>query len=340
VIQQIGLPGPAAPAIAAAPRPRLRLSSGLRSALLLAVAIALAVLAGTKPIGTSPDDENYQIMFEWASQTPMAELFELRDALFFVGAALVSQGGWSFAAFGTLWALAAILIKLTALRQQRLDIAVLLLLYSSYLFWLHDYVQIRFSLALAMLLYAIYGRLPWLRALLLLAAPLAHVAVLVATAVYSAVRWPRIAALVVVIAAGLAFVLPAVQNAIFDLALASVDVYLELMAQGQMDSLNPWAVMPLLQTATLIAMLPSYARLGPPGRREYAMAVIGSLSFYALWAWPVFAFRFHEMFIVFFIVLCARLWKASLVVRILIVAYAFIGVRTVFISQGALLFQV
>lgn len=339
MIQQIAMPRPAAPAGSPKPAPRPRSSSSLRTALLLVVSLALAVFAALKPIGTSPDADNYQIMFEWASQTPIAEMLETRDSVFFVGAGLASQLGLNFAAYGTLWALAAILIKLAALRQLRLEATVLLLLYASYLFWLHDYVQIRFALALAMLLYALYGRQPWLRALLLLAAPLVHVTVLAVMSVCAVVRWPFGAALAMLSAAAAAFALPGVQNLFLALALAAVEGYLELMAQGQMDQLNPWAVMPLLQTVILVAMLPLYASLGPQGRREYALAMVGSVSFYALASWPVFAFRFHEMFIVFFLILCARLWRQSSVLQALIVLYALIGVRTVFFSQGALLFQ-
>jgi EpsG family len=329
----------ASPSIAhvAAQRPRMTMPRQVRWAILVVACIILAGVAGVKPIGVSPDDDNYRIMFDSASGESWIELLSTRDAWFYVGSALFAQWGLGFTTFGIAWALATVALKLAALQHLRLNMTVLLLLYLSYEYWLHDYVQVRFGLALAMFLYAIYGRHPPMRWLMLLTAPFAHVTVVVAMAGYAAARWPARAMVV----AGVSAVLTVALNRgdwLISAAMANVDVYLELMADGRMDQLNPLALMPMFQTLILLAMLPAYKRMDLPERLEFKLAVVGSVSFYALMQWPVFAFRFHEMFIVFFLLLCARMWNRSLLIKPLVLIYMLIGVRTVFLAQESLLF--
>lgn len=315
----------------------LRLSAGLRIIIGMLLVLGGATVAGFKPIGRSPDLENYEIMFEWAQQSSWDELVAAQDAAFYLLNASFSALGLNFSVFALALALVTSAVKILALKEQSLDRVVLVSLYLTYLFWLHDYTQIRFALAMSMVLYALYGRNRALRVASLLLAPLFHVTSLAVLYLYALARWFRpMVVVTVILAAGALLTIDI--GSMLGFAAQRLVVHSDLLSVGVVDSINLWALMPMLQTMMLVGLAWRYRELEAAARIEFKLALAGSAAFYGLSFFPVVAFRVHEMFIVFFLVLCARQWRGMFWLRLLVLGYAMVGLRTTFFGESSLLF--
>jgi hypothetical protein len=165
------------------------------------------------------------------------------------------------------------------------------------------------------------------------------VTIVLAMYLYAMLRWPGKVLGVTLALLGALIALDRL-DLVVELALQAVGVYLQLLAEGTFDQLNLLASLPLLQTLILLVLLPRYRRFGPAERVEYQLAVASAAAFYALASFPVIAFRLHEMLMVFFLLVCSRWGRRSMLAMPLIALYIVVGLRTVFFGDGALLFPV
>lgn len=322
-------------ASSAADTPHAHVKNDMPERFLLAIVIiAGSLIAGLKLAGPAPDYRNYQSQYLIDSISPLSFIWQASDPLYHTISHFSAVIGLRFETFVALLATFTCALKAISLSRTDGNRIVLLVLYGSYLFWLHDYVQIRIALALAIGLYGIYSKTKF-RYLFFLIAALIHssfVMIIVAyILIFVGTRRPVVAAI-----AGLIFAAVLFSQDIFTQTLQRVNEYQDLTAQGKFNEINIFSLMPIVMLASLAVALLNFRRL--EGRyQELIFAAIGLVSFYALSGTPVFAFRMMELFMPFYLVLMSRLWPSSNLIKILAVIYAVIGLRAVFFSMDPLI---
>jgi hypothetical protein len=298
------------------------------------VALAIWVVGGQR-VGLSADIRNYELLYQIAAASDWGSLWRGDDPGFYSLAKLFAGYQAPFETFA-IW-IAGLTLALKAEVARRLDTnkTILILLYFSYLFWLHEYTQIRLALAMAFILQGIYGR-TYYRLLLFIPALLFHGSSAIVIGLYLLLTFPRIGSLALAGAMSLYAILPIVRD-FTNASLVKITTYQDLLIQGQFAEVNLFSAMPALQVVTLCLSVLYWRQLGREPRREMIMAGVGVMSFYAFVSVPVLAFRFSELFLVFFVILLSRLWRISVVFKILAAMYVVIAVRTTFISENSLI---
>lgn len=112
--------------------------------------IFLAFLVGVKPFGW-PDEGVYINYFEYAQTISYSQIFfENFDPFFLFLNKVFSDA--SFFVFTTFLSIFTLMLKFFFIQKKYPHWIRVVILYCSYLLWLHDYVQIRIALALAFFL--------------------------------------------------------------------------------------------------------------------------------------------------------------------------------------------
>lgn len=140
---------------------------------LIGIIVLGTIVAGFKLAGPAPDYRNYEAQYLIDSISPFTFIWQASDPLYHSVSRIAAVMGISFEMFTVMLAACTCTLKATALSRTDGNRLVLLLIYASYLFWLHDYVQIRIALALGFGLYGIYTNTSF-RYLFLLIATLIH----------------------------------------------------------------------------------------------------------------------------------------------------------------------
>ncbi|WP_119354254.1 EpsG family protein [Azohydromonas sediminis] len=297
--------------------------------------VVAATVAGFGLLGPSVDLENYRMLFDWVAETDFAELALGSDPGYLVLSRLAYLTGLGFQGLLFAIALATCAAKATMLWRLPTDRAVLVGLYASYLFWLHEYTQIRIALALGLVMLGIYvvrrGR--WL---LFIAAVTLHASALAVVLLYAATRSPRRALLGAFLVLAALYFIGALDGLILNIA-TRVAFYSYYRDAGEFDQLNIFSLMPMAQGLMILLALHHRDRLPEHGRMELTFAVVGLLSFYGLSFLPVLAFRTYELFIPFFLILVSRLWRYSVGIRLLGLIYIALGLRASFMGPASLL---
>lgn len=302
--------------------------------LLIIIIIVGSLIAGFKLAGPAPDYRNYQSQYLIDSISPLSFIWQGSDPLYHTISHFAAVIGLRFETFVALLAVCTCTLKAISLSRTDGNRLLLLAIYSSYLFWLHDYVQIRIALALSIGLYGVYTKTKF-RYLFFLIAALIHSSFVIIIVAYILIfvgtRRPVIAVI-----AGLLFAAVLFSQDIFTQSLQRVNEYQDLTAQGKFNEINIFSLMPIVMLASLAVAVLNFRNL--EGRyQELIFAAIGLVSFYALSGTPVFAFRMMELFMPFYLVLMSRLWPSSNIIKILAVIYAIIGLRAVFFSMDPLI---
>ncbi|UCH36067.1 MAG: EpsG family protein [Armatimonadota bacterium] len=297
--------------------------------------IFAAVVAGFALLGPSVDFENYRMLFEWVTETDLAELALGSDPGYLVLSRIAYVSGLGFHGLMFAVALMTCAAKTTVLWRLQTDRTVLVAMYASYLFWLHEYTQIRIALALGLIMLGIYvaRRSQWV---LFIAAVTLHASAIAVILLYVAVRFPGRATLGALIGLPALYVTGVLDDFILDIA-TRVAYYTHLWDLGEFDRLNIFSLMPIAQGLMILLALRHRERLTYFGRMELVFAAVGLLSFYTLSFLPVLAFRTYELFIPFFLVLVSRVWPHSLGVRLLVPVYVLLGLRLSFDGNDPLL---
>ena len=308
----------------------------LRHVAVLLLVILASATTSLKPIGVSPDAENYRNTFEWAVRADWGELLSGNDPLFHAASKFFWQVGIEFTGFMFVVALVTCAAKVAVVRALDTERTVLLVLYFSYLFWLHEYTQVRLALGISLAMLAIYkkSRFSWL--LFALAASL-HISTVLIIALHLAVRHRKVA----LAAAGAVLALPMLSGSAEELlvgVVARVTIYFDLLDAGEFTEINIFSLMPLLQSAILLVSIRHLRKIQAHGSEEFVFACCGAAAFYLLSSVPVLAFRIYELFIPFFVIFISRVWRHAIWVRVLCLLYFLLGLRTTFFGDGSLLF--
>jgi len=317
-------------------RSRRRFTPALRIAIAGTLLLLATIFGGGKPLGVWQDGLNYELLFDAAAEARWDELLTGSDPAYSLLSRAVGAVGGSLAVLAFIVAMLACGLKYAALHHIDTERSVAIVVYSSYLFWLHDYTQIRLSLALALVLYAIYAK-PKQRWLFFVLGMATHLSMALIVGLYLALREQRRALLgaIVLVPAAVAVAINW-PDELMTLA-ARATLYSTLHEEGEFTEINAWSLMPINQAVLLAICLPHLRRLGADARVEFQLACVGLAAFYALMFLPVLAFRVHELFIPFLIVLVSRVWRYSFAVRIALIPYVALGLRSSFIGPSSLL---
>lgn len=314
----------------------VRWSRGTRLSLAGVLLILAAFIAGGKPFGVWQDAENYAVMFDHAANASWSELLTGSDPLYAIASRLAFGLGSGFELFALAVTTFACILKIAALRHVDIHRGVAVLVYLSYLFWLHDYTQIRLALALALTLYGIYGasRQRWFWFVI---AAGVHLSVVAVAALYLAATHQRRGIVVAVVVLPLAGILVMNYLDALSLLVGRITLYSELYDAGGFTEINIFSLMPMNQAVLMAMCLPQLHRLPAQARTEFYLCVVGLVAFYSLSFLPVLAFRVNELFIPFLIVLVSRVWRLSSWVKLALLTYVLLGLRSSFVGPGSLL---
>ncbi|MCQ0621764.1 EpsG family protein [Klebsiella pneumoniae] len=139
-------------------RIQVSFSDSIKSLLfVLYVVPALALLVGIKDPDKWADYEVYLNYFNTSKINTIHDIFvNIQDPFFVIlnkPFTLVDEG---FELFLLVCSVVTLTLKFLALKKLTDNFLILFILYSSYLLCLHDYIQIRIALSLAIMLFAIY----------------------------------------------------------------------------------------------------------------------------------------------------------------------------------------
>lgn len=300
----------------------------------IGIIIIGTIIAGFRLAGPAPDYRNYEAQYLIDSVSPFSFIWQAGDPLYHSVSRIVALLGARFELFVLILAAVTCSLKTLALSRTDGNRLVLLLMYVSYLFWLHDYVQIRIALALACGLYSIYTNTRF-RYLFFLVATLIHSSFIIIVVSYLLIfvgtKRPIIATI-----SGLVFAAVLLTQNLTTLILQRVGEYQDLTTQGKFNEINIFSLMPIVMLASLVVAGFNIKSLR--GKyQELILAGVGLVSFYALSSTPVFAFRMMELFMPFYLVLMSRLWGTSNLIKALALSYCVIGLRAVFFSMDPLI---
>lgn len=298
--------------------------------------LVAALVAGFNLFGSSQDVANYAIVFEWASEAEWDELLGGNDPGYLVVSRLASELGLTFPMFAFTVVMTACSCKFAVLSRLETRHAVLLALYFSYLFWLHEYTQLRVAVSLGLVMLAIYRptRAAWI---LFLCAALFHASTAALIIIYFLLQRPRILLILLAITVPVLAFSTLADTLIQQLALR-VAHYIYQRDAGVNDKINMFSLMPITQGAILLAVIPHLRSLPPTARLEAVFSFTGLLAFYGLSFIPILAFRIYELFIPFFLILTSRVWERSQAIQILSLIYGLLGLRLSFLGSESLAF--
>ncbi|HFP9387035.1 TPA: EpsG family protein [Raoultella planticola] len=229
-----------------------------------------------------------------------------------------------------------LLIKVRALQNSTDNFLVLLILYCSFLLCLHDYIQIRVSLAIAICAWAIYLARSTKRSLFLfLVAALFHLSVSLVIIFYLVYLYCSKRILVLAIISS--FLLPFI---VFSgiIPNARIDTYVSLAAsKDQYYQINIFATQPILQAISIITIFFSRKLSKYKWTFEFSISLAGVFIFYSFYKVPVFAFRLFELTMFFNIILLSKTFNRSIFIKGICLLYILVGLKNMFYGTSALL---
>ncbi len=313
---------------------------------ILFLATLLALFCGVSLFGESQDYNNYYIIFNQSSFSDFFYWSFTYEPFFYLINTLFNSSGFPFIFFYIFVIFLAVILKMfifSKLTKNYKSLLLLLVFYFSYLFWLHDYTQIRLALALSFLLIMFYSdrRSNWIYGLL---AVFTHASVLVVLVLWYFAKnlWFRVALIstfallmgAVIYSGGLVEHLLSIQNPESFPFLYKLTDYAYLFKMGGYAELNIWSPAPFFQSLILLL---TYRLVDEDCFSEYFLSVVGVSFFYSLSEIPVLAVRFYELFIIFFLIFIVKIWPRLGILKVLIPFYCIIGLRSVFFSSSPII---
>ena len=297
----------------------------------------LTYLVGDKNIYQWNDYYTYLNYYNFASETPLSGVFKQgMDPLFIVLMKPFTFLDDGFSTFTIVCAYFTLLMKLSALRNSTENFFVLLVLYSSYILCLHDYVQIRISLALALIAFGIYTvKSRNIRYCLFLFAIFIHLTSVFVVLTYFVYKVLGVRKFIFLSLFSILF--PSLLS-VGIISNARLTTYIELATNKEKYyQINIFSSQPIIQ---IIGVLTIYfdKKLRPYSRSyEYCMSVLGIFLFYSFSAVPVLSFRLFELTLFFYTILLSRCFNKSLIMILLCILYILVGLKNMFYGEMSLL---
>lgn len=300
----------------------------------------LTYLVGVKDYNVWVDYPTYWNYFEMAISNNFSDIFMLgKDPLFVMLNKPFTEVSDGFQYFLVTIAVITLIIKFSALKNSTDNPLVLFILYFSFLLCLHDYIQIRVSLAIAISAWAIYITKNKKKSILLFAiAASIHLSVLFIIIFYLIYLYASKRVLKMAIISS--FVFPAIlfSGLIHN---ARVDTYIALASnKEQYYQINVFATQPILQALSVLIIFFSSRLKDYKWSYEFSISIVGVLVFYSFSGVPVFAFRFFELTMFFNIILLSKCYNNSLLIKGVCLLYILVGIKNMFYGASALIWPI
>lgn len=297
----------------------------------------LSYLGGEKNYQIWLDSLTYETYYDYGRYYDFSYIFHnIQDPLFTFFNRISYLWGFNFEEFCFLCAFITITLKLISFQRATHNFFALILLYISYLFILHDYIQIRVALALSFVVLAIYVlRNKYIKALVLLFSLMLHFSVVLVLISYYSKNF----ALKNKWCLGLVLISTLLLGFLFShLSLSGVisDGRAEYYLTTDKFSISLFTPRPILQLLTLFLI---YFKFGKSQFNfEFYISCIGVIIFYELVVLsPVIASRFFDITSLFFIILLSRLYKKNVYLFLMFFLNIFVGIYHLFLSPSAYL---
>ncbi|WLP22256.1 EpsG family protein [Raoultella ornithinolytica] len=302
--------------------------------------LVCAYLVSEKSIITWGDYDVYKEYYHNAVTYSVSEIIlDVQDPVFVLLMKVFTGSKYGFDNFLLFVAFLTLFFKMTSVFRRVENIYLFVFLYSSYYLCVHDYIQVRVSLALALVCIGMY----WIpnkkmSLFFIITGCLVHLSTIIPVLVYYVVgrsdnnlRYKRFYYMV-----PLVLLIPLAFSMGF-LSYYRIDRYLDYYNQASDKKGGLLRNMPLLVPALqVIGLLYIYARKKLRQNIftfEYAISYIGILIFYSCISMPVIAIRIFDISTFFFIVLVSRM-KCNIYVIFFSLAFSLINIRNTLILLG------
>ncbi|ADM97618.1 capsular polysaccharide biosynthesis protein [Dickeya dadantii 3937] len=295
-------------------------------------------LVGDKNINRWVDHQTYENYFFLATYNNYAEIFRNGvDPVFVSLMRPFTPTTEGFGFFLIVCAYITLTLKLMALRRSTNNFFIFMLLYSAYFLCLHDYIQIRISLAMAFVALGIYySQSKRSSFLFFFVSSLIHLTSVFVIIPYLIYKYCGRTAAKFLILGSIFLPLILFSGIIHN---ARLDTYISFAKykEAHYDA-NPFSSQPLLQLAGVIYIYyRSKLRKEVIDSYEYFISIIGVICFYGMLKVPVLSFRLFEMTMFFYIILLSRIFNKSKVIIVICVLFILVGLKNMFYGSSALL---
>ncbi|HDT3906317.1 EpsG family protein [Raoultella ornithinolytica] len=297
----------------------------------------LTYVVGDKDIHQWNDYFTYLNYYNFATDNEISNVFKQgMDPLFIILMKPFTGIQDGFSVFVIVCAYFTLTLKMSALRNSTDNFFILFILYSSYLLCLHDYVQIRISLALALMAFAIYSvNSRGSKAFLFLLAAFIHLTslfVIITYIVYHLLGFRKF-----IILSLFSILFPSLLS-MGIISNARLSTYVELASNKEKYyQINIFSSQPILQIIGMLAIAFDRKIRDCVKTYEFGMSVLGVLLFYAFSAVPVLSFRLFELTMFFYTILLSRCFKKSVLIMLISVLYILVGLKNMFFGEMSLL---
>lgn len=296
------------------------------------IVIFLYVLFCTYMVGVKDHDVwkdyfVYQKYFDDAANNIAYIIMNVQDPFFviFMHPFTFMENG--FDTFLIFCALITLTLKFFSIKKIADNYIIFIILYSSYLLCLHDYIQIRVALALGLFCFAMYStdNKP-VRRFLFLISLFFHFSMIVPIFISYATNSKVIGyRRVFLFAPSIIFFSFLIQRgAIF---IDRVNQYLELQKEGIGTDINMYSVLPFIQLITIAFIFFNKKFNVYKNTYEFVMAYVGVIIFYSTLSIPAVALRYFEISNLFFIILLSRLFLKSYYFIFVFFVYIVVGIK-------------
>lgn len=309
----------------------------LKNILLFCSWTIFVFLAGNKNFETWADIHTYLSYFNQARYIVNFEdyFIEYYDPLFLLLIKPFTFFENGFYYFLLVMAGVTLILKYIVFSKVSNNFLLLLLVYFSFLFFLHDYVQIRIALSLALFLWAMYiVKSNACRSAIFILSFFVHASIIILILFFILSKKLTKIKLVLL---SLSIILFSNILIRFFSFIPKVSLYLQLLSEMNYKETNLFSSMVITQLITLSYLKVHYNTTGVDTLwLEYRLSWIGIVLFYAFYQCPVFAYRFYELFLIFFVILVSNICKKDLITLLLFIILIFSGLKTTFFGKEIL----
>lgn len=301
----------------------------LRCVFIITYVLICAYLVGVKDYNVWKDYYVYWNYFVNAQANSISNIFyNIQDPFFVLTIKPFTMQRDGFQNFLLLCAIITLSLKFYAISKETRNIYLFTLLYSSYLLCLHEYIQIRIALSLAIFCIGAYttNNRSFLRASIFFIAILFHLSVIVPIIIFYSVKSRLIGFKKFFMFSPIILIIPTL---IFSgvLNINRVNNYLLLQSQGVGDQTNIFSTLPFLQLCCLVFIYFNKKTKEFVYTYEYAMSFCGVAIFYSMLSIPVLALRYFEICNLFFLILLSKIYRKSFFFFACILVYLVIGIK-------------
>ncbi len=304
-----------------------------KSVLLKRMFLLIYIMACTYLIGVKDSTiwKDYYVYYKYFNDASINDIptiiTSIQDPLFVLFMHPFSFLNTGFETFLIVCGFVTLFLKIYSISNATKNISIFLILYTSYLLCLHDYIQIRIALALAVLCYSIYslnnGKVKFI---FFVIAIFIHFSVIVPIALYYAVTTKWLGYKKLFLFSPFVIIVPMLLTSGV-INIPRVNAYLTLQSEGIGVDINMFSILPFIQLLTVIYIFINKKLRENVYSLEYVISYIGIIIFYSTLSIPALALRYFEISNLFYIIMLSKLIKKSYFFILFFIVYILIGIK-------------